>query len=440
MLKGCFVLVIATLHLLFLGIAQQTDPHHCPSEASVVIPDERIWRQILEDWDWEERKEGLIPCSALSGARELRIGDNPWLLNKPFNFSGLEYLVNLESLEFQVASVKSLPNPEIIKNLLKLQRFTVKIQPFKYNTTSIYQEPCFVDNEYPPQDITALKDFATITTLQLTEQRLTNLSALAALETLSELDLTCNSVSNLSPISQLTNLRSLNLSENNISNIESLKNLTQLTSLNLEGNCVVSLEPLQYLVKLQSLTITSDSNTIVDCWLDDFSPLSKLTQLTYLSISDTNFTNSDVQYLSSLENLQTLELQRNNITSLEPFVELWQQGFLLYQINLNGNNISSLEPLLSFPLPRETLLKLGYNCLTFRSDLSDPEATTDLQFYDEKAEDVIHLNQIGKDKIDTGNYSEDNGLTKPECFTQVAPRVHPRQLPSFYPMQYQIGE
>jgi Leucine-rich repeat (LRR) protein len=440
MLKRCFVLLTATLPLLFLGLAQHIDPHHCLPEASVIIPDERIWRQILEDYNWEERKQGVIPCSVLSEVKELFIGDNPWLLHEPFNFSGLEYLTNLESLEFQITSIKSLPNPELLRNLSRLQRFNLRIQPFKYNTSSIYKEPCFVANEYPPPNLESLKNYPMITSLKLTEQRLTDLSALTALSNLLELDITCNSVNNLGPISHLTHLQSLNLSENSISSIEPLENLTQLIGLNLEGNCIVSLKPLQYLVNLQSLTITNDSNSTADCWLEDFGPLSKLTQLNYLAIRDTNFTNRDVQYLSSFDGLKTLELQRNNITNLEPFVRLWQQGFPLYQIDLSGNNISSLEPLLSIPLPSETLLKLSYNCLAFRSDPNDPESQTDLQFYDEQAIDVIHLTQIGKDKIDTGNYSEDNGKTKPKCFTQVPSVWFPRQIPTFYPMQYQIGE
>jgi internalin A len=419
--------------------AQPSDSKNCPPESSVVIPDERIWRQIVEDYNWEERKEGVVPCKKLSEVKELGVGDNPWFLHEPFNFSGLEYLVNLETIEFQIASIRSLPNPELIKNLPKLKKFTVKIQPFKYDQ-SIYKQPCFVDSEYPPQDLTPLKNYPVITILKLTEQRLTDLSALAALENILELDLTCNSVSNLRPISQLTTLQRLDLTDNNISNIEPLKNLTRLTSLDLEGNCILSLEPLQYLTNLESLVITNDSNTTADCWLSDFSPLSKLTQLKHLAIRDTNFTNSDVQYLSSLTSLQSIELQRNNLTSLEPFVEIWREGFPLYQIDLNGNNISSLEPLLALSLPPETLLKLGYNCLAFRNGPNDPEATDYLQFYDEQAIDVIQLTQIGKDKIDTGNYSEDNGVTKPQCFTQVAPKWFPRVPTTFYPVQYQIGE
>lgn len=439
MFKCCFVLVTAALQLFLLGMAQQTNPNNCPSESSIVIPDERIWRQIAKDSNWEERKQGIIPCKTLGEVKELWIGDNPWLLHEPFNYSGFEHLVNLETIEFQVASVKSLPNPELLENLRKLQTFIVKIQPFRYDQP-IYKEPCFIDNEYPPQDLTPLKDYPAITTLELTEQRLTDLSALARLENLVELDLTCNNISNLRPISQLTNLQSLDLSDNKVTDIASLRNLTRLTSLDLEGNCLVNLKPLQYLTNLQSLVITNDSNSLADCWLSDFSPLSQLTHLTHLIIRDTNFTDSDIQYLASLKNLQSLELQRNNITSLEPFVELWRQGFPLYQIDLNGNNISSLEPLSGMSLPSQTFLKLGYNCLSFRSNSGDPEATDYLQFYDEQAIDVIQLTRIGKDKIDTGNYSDDNGLTKPKCFTQVPSIWFPRQIPTFSPMQYQIGE
>jgi len=73
------------------------------------------------------------------------------------------------------------------------------------------------------------------------------------------IDLSDNRIADLSPLSELVNLEELNLSDNEISFIDSLGNLTHLKSLNLSNNMVEDIEPLFELKNLEYVDLTGNA-------------------------------------------------------------------------------------------------------------------------------------------------------------------------------------
>ena len=73
--------------------------------------------------------------------------------------------------------------------------------------------------------------------------------------------------------------------------------------------------------------------------ISDFSPLSGLTELSILTLSDTEI--SDISALSGLVNLETLILNQNRIVDVSPLVSLRN----LKNLQLHENNISDFSPL-----------------------------------------------------------------------------------------------
>ncbi|MBZ9688262.1 leucine-rich repeat domain-containing protein [Clostridium estertheticum] len=80
--------------------------------------------------------------------------------------------------------------------------------------------------------------------------KIADLSGIENLTNLTTLDLSNNLITNIEPLKGLTNLTCLHLSNNQISNIESLKGLTKLVDLKLDNNPISSIESLNVLTNL----------------------------------------------------------------------------------------------------------------------------------------------------------------------------------------------
>ncbi len=104
------------------------------------------------------------------------------------------------------------------------------------------------------------------------------------LANLTFLDLSHNRITDISPLKKLTNLTSLDLNSNRVLDISWLTRLTNLTSLSLNTNRITSIKPLGELINLKTLSI--NSNKILD-----INSLEKLTNLTSLSLSDNRISN-----------------------------------------------------------------------------------------------------------------------------------------------------
>ncbi|GAJ97518.1 CotH kinase family protein [Geomicrobium sp. JCM 19055] len=147
-----------------------------------------------------------------------------------------------------------------------------------------------------------------ITSLDLSNQQIENLSGLEHFEMLNSLDLTNNKIEDISTLSEHERLETLSLEDNNVHEIDYLAELSSLTSLNLRENYVENIEPITELIYLEDLNLRENRITSIDS-------------------------------ISGLEFLEDLNLRYNEITSIEPVLTL---PLLRERLYVEGNPIEDL--------------------------------------------------------------------------------------------------
>ena len=132
-----------------------------------------------------------------------------------------------------------------------------------------------------------------------------------------------------------------------------LLNLTRLEAPNRGITNLTGLEHARHLVRLELGAEDVGDQTVNSNAVSDVSPLSGLTELMMLILSDNNIT--DVAPLTELTRLEGLSLWGNNITDVSPLAKLTRLEWLW----LGGNNITDVSPLTE--LVRLDSLGLGDN-------------------------------------------------------------------------------
>ena len=146
---------------------------------------------------------GLISLEGIA-ARNTRITD----------FSPLANLRRLQWIEFgNDPTISTLPSLTGIKTLSRLEITGTKIS-----------------------DISGLAELTQLKELNLEGNLISDISALSNLKKLIELRLDSNQITDISPLSGLTNLREVNLRNNAISDFSPLENLPEIITINAQGN------------------------------------------------------------------------------------------------------------------------------------------------------------------------------------------------------------
>ena len=167
---------------------------------------------------------------------------------------------------------------------------------------------------------------------------------------------------------EMASLTRLEIPNSNISDLTGLAFATRLTSLDLgtewvsgEGNVnsnhISDLSPLSNLTNLTWLALGNND-------ISDITPLSNLTNLTNLNLDD-NFV-SNIASLSGLTNLRSLSLGNNDISDITPLSNLTN----LATLNLDNNFISDSDIALLSGLTNLRSLSLGNNDIADISVLS----------------------------------------------------------------------
>lgn len=133
--------------------------------------------------------------------------------------------------------------------------------------------------------------------------------------------------------SDLAKITQLVASDTGVSNLSGLEYCTNLENLYLQRNYVTDLSPIVGLSKLRAITLTYSYGS------PDFTLLSKLSSLEYLSLQGCNV--SDISFLGKLNKLQTLWLGMNTISDISPLTKLTRLQYL----SLYFNYISDISPL-----------------------------------------------------------------------------------------------
>lgn len=180
---------------------------------------------------------------------------------------------------------------------------------------------------------------------------------------ITSLNLSNCGINNLSGIENFTGLTTLDLSTNSISDISVLSNLVNLTTLKLNDNQYIN--NLSPLANLKSITVLQANNNSIR----NIQPLGNLTELKELELANNNIT--DAKIISKLTNLEVLNLSGNkNISNLQDFIV-----YGLKSLNLSETGITNIEAITSFA--NLTYLNLGNNSINDMSPLFRQEESQD---------------------------------------------------------------
>ena len=279
-----------------------------------------------------------------------------------------------------------------------------------------------VDNSI--SDISPLEDLTALQYLDLEDNSISDITPLKDLTALQYLDLSYNSISDISPLEDLTALQYLDLSYNYSSNsdISPLEDLTALQYLDLQGNSISDISPLEDLTALTTLYLVGNSIYLEGNSISDISPLEDLTALQYLDLYDTSI--SDISPLKDLTALTTLVLVGASISDISPLEDLTALQYL----DLQGNSISDISPLAD--LTALTKLVLPYNFISdisplenltaltklvlpynFISDISPLENLTALQYLDLQGTSISDISPLENLTALTRLYLVDNSIS-----------------------------
>ena len=222
------------------------------------------------------------------------------------------------------------------------------------------------------QDLTGLELATNIEHLNLTGNKISNLSPIAGLTNLVYLTLSRNhNLSDLSPLKNLKNLEWITFFSTKVSDISAFAGLTNLRYIHAWNHSISDLSPLANLTKLEyldfcggnisDLTPLAGLTGLKELYLavekvSDISPLAGLTGLTRLSLEDNDI--SDISPLAGLTNLKWLDVGQNDISDVSPLAGLTNLKWLGIYIN----EISDISPLDTL---REKAKVLWYHTPTF---------------------------------------------------------------------------
>jgi internalin A len=164
-------------------------------------------------------------------------------------------------------------------------------------------------------DLTPLTGLARLGQLTLTNNEVGDLAPLATLPVLGDLGLSGNRITDLGPLSGVSSLRLLGLADNRITDLGPLGSgyLSSLVELDVSRNQVADLSPLTFLGQL-------DRVQLADNRITDLAPLGTLTRITMLDVSGNQV--ADVSGLQGCQNLGELWLGRNPLGDIAPLVRL----------------------------------------------------------------------------------------------------------------------
>lgn len=250
-------------------------------------------------------------------------------------------------------------------------------------------------------DISALSECVNLRTLNISSTQVNDLSALKGLLTLHDIDASNTFVNDLSPLQGLVNLNFLNIEGTQVTDLSPLSNLDRLNVINLSNTKVESLAALNNMPHLNkiycdntlitkdeadkyksanpSVLVINESNALTTWWnelpsfwktllkdqamtsinptreelhaiisvknlkvshfIQDAEPISRLTNIEFLDLSDSKI--DDLSPLYGLHNLKTLNISNTTVSDLGPLAN----NNNLRELNIENTNVRSLAPL-----------------------------------------------------------------------------------------------
>lgn len=252
-------------------------------------------------------------------------------------------------------------------------------------------------------------DLKNVTSLDLSNQGITDISGIQNFVSLKRLDLSYNSIEDISQLIGLTQLEELNLSHNIIEDVSYISNLSSLKVLNLSDNLIDDFDHSRRLYKVD------DSDEKYERLSDNV--FTNLTHLVSLDLSNVDEKSnsypyyysgdrnkiSDISNLEDLVNLTYLNLQGTSVSSLDDLKKLTK----LDTLNISHSNISDLDDLKT--LKSITHLDISYNSLN-TTDVKALRELTNLKYLDASNNDIDDVSVLRGLGSLTTLYLEDNPI------------------------------
>lgn len=256
-----------------------------------------------------------------------------------------------------------------------------------------------------PTGAIAYSDLKDITSLDLSNQGITDISGLQNCVNLQSLDLSYNQITSVEPLLDLYDLKDLNLSHNKISDVSYLSNLTCLEQLNLSDNDV---SDFSYSRENTKDDDDSDYDKISQSVFENMAHLTFLdlsNSSTDVSYSYNNYIDSsDLDDLKYLIRLTSLNLKGTSVSSLTNLEDIKT----LTTLNLNNTSVTNLDPLEE--LTDLTYLDLSKNSAIDSDDLKPLQYLTKLKYLNLSGDGIDNLTYLsGLTNLNT-LYLEDNPI------------------------------
>ena len=185
-------------------------------------------------------------------------------------------------------------------------------------------------------DLSALKDWSRIESLNLSNTAVTDLSSLPPMPTLRMLDLSGTQIKSIKGLEQLFNLEELKLSKTNIRDISPLRSLFRLEKLHLDETNVVEISAIKGLQRLNFLSVAGTK-------VDNISALKPLDRLITLDLSKSSV--SDLAPLQGKRFLNRLSIAETPVSSLEAIKDCYAANRYdggIKEINLANSKVTDL--------------------------------------------------------------------------------------------------
>ncbi len=183
------------------------------------------------------------------------------------------------------------------------------------------------DNEF-------IKYLPDLEVLDISRNRMKDISIIASCKKLRSLDISRNPLSNLPTLAHPSELRTLVAHNTSIRDIEPIGQLTHLQKLHLSDTLCTDLSPLGKLLNLRVLFLSGSA-------ADNLDPISGLIELEELYFSGTKVASIDA--LANMTKLRSLAFSRTNVSDISPLKEIID----LENLHLSRTRVESISALIN---------------------------------------------------------------------------------------------
>jgi len=296
------------------------------------------------------------------------------------DLSPLKYDIMLEELDISNTDVNNIEVIEILDKLEKLNINHTQVSNLKPIENCPNLEFLFADGS-KIKDLQVVGNLEKITSLNISNTAVRDLTPISNLKSLHSLKISNTPITNLNVLSEIDNLKELYCSNTSISDLTPLKNHRKLSKIYCDNTRIDNSIASEFTKTNPFTLVIYDTNALSEWWdslpifwtavfakqvniegkptteqlhevinmtdldlsgnlfIQNLLPVSRLTNLVNLNISNTEIT--FIEPLAGMTHLENINLESTYVKSLKPLEDMKN----LKTLNINNTPIESLEPL-----------------------------------------------------------------------------------------------